>query len=197
MRLRTILAGTALTLALAACSGGSEEETTAAQDATAETVATDEAAVEPATDDAADAAKEAEKAPEEAAVEEKAAEPEPTPTPTPTATPTAAPAEEPKIAANEPPKIFTQRCALCHTANKGGEDKLGPNLFGVYGKPAAEGSFSYSEAFKGAGLTMDEATLHQWLENPRKLVPGNRMSFPGLKDAAKRQEIIDYLKQQK
>jgi cytochrome c len=85
---------------------------------------------------------------------------------------------------------------VCHTADKGGEDKLGPNLYGVYGKPAAKGSFAFSPAFKEAGLVLDEATLHKWLENPKALVPGNRMSFPGIKDAAKRQEIIDYLKQQ-
>ena len=53
-----------------------------------------------------------------------------------------------------------------------------------------------SDALKNSGLKWDEATLDKWIENPRALVPGNRMSFPGLKDAAKRQEIIAYLKAQ-
>ncbi|MFD2578123.1 c-type cytochrome [Novosphingobium colocasiae] len=87
------------------------------------------------------------------------------------------------------------RCAVCHNAEKGAGDKLGPNLFGVYGHKMGQGSFAFSDATRNAGLTLDDATLDKWLENPRALVPGNRMSFPGLKDAAKRQEIIDYLKQ--
>ncbi len=88
------------------------------------------------------------------------------------------------------------RCAVCHTTNKGGEDKLGPNLHGVYGSAAGKGKFAFSDALKGSGLKWNEATLHKWLENPKGLVPGNRMSFPGIKDPAKRQEIINYLKKQ-
>ncbi|MEE4154224.1 MAG: c-type cytochrome [Erythrobacter sp.] len=101
-----------------------------------------------------------------------------------------------KVAASSGPPASYTRCATCHTVDKGGADKLGPNLYGVYNSAAAQGSFAYSDALKNAGLTWDEATLHTWLENPRKMLPGNRMSFPGIKDAAKRQEIIDYLKQQ-
>ena len=66
----------------------------------------------------------------------------------------------------------------------------------LFGKPMGRSSFDFSDAARQSGLTLDEATLHKWLENPKALVPGNRMSFPGIKDAAKRQEIINYLKQQ-
>lgn len=89
------------------------------------------------------------------------------------------------------------RCATCHTTNKGGEDKLGPNLYGVFGSAAGQGKFAFSDPLKRSGLKWNEPTLHKWLENPKGLVPGNRMSFPGIKDAAKRQEIIDYLKKQR
>lgn len=98
--------------------------------------------------------------------------------------------------ASVPPASYA-RCAVCHTADKGGKDKLGPNLFGVFGSAAGQGKFAYSDALKRSGLKWNEATMHKWLENPKALVPGNRMSFPGIKDAAKRQEIINYLKQQK
>lgn len=126
---------------------------------------------------------------------------EPTRAPAPTGAPVAEPAPTPtlepaKAADTAPPAAFA-RCVACHSAEKGAPDKIGPNLFGVFGKKAAQGSFGFSDALKGAGLTLDEATLHKWLENPRTLVPGNRMSFPGVKDPAKRQEIIDYLKRQR
>lgn len=198
MVLRSLLAGSALAIALAACSGAGEEtteseasQTPAMTSPVAEDVAADAADAEAQDSTAADADADARQ--EEAAVEDdpapeaaaKAAPPPPPPPPAPA-----------KVAEASPPAAYN-RCAVCHTANKGGEDKLGPNLYGVFGSRAAEGGFSYSTALKDSGLTWDEATLHSWLENPRALVPGNRMSFPGLKDAAKRQEIIDYLKQQR
>lgn len=194
MTLRKLSAGgslaLALALALAACSGG---EPAADEPAATETPAADTA---PAADaPVADATAEATPAPEASptAEPEKAA----AAAPAAAAKPAAAPAAEVvKVAATVAPPASFGRCAVCHTADKGGEDKLGPNLYGVFGKPAAKGSFAFSEQLKGAGLVLDEPTLHKWLENPKALVPGNRMSFPGIKDAAKRQEIINYLKQQ-
>lgn len=174
-------------LALAACSEAKDtDQATPAAELTSEAPMADEtAAVTPET------------------VATQSATPEPTPTPAPSAAPTpkatptkeAAPAPEP-VAAAAPPAAFA-RCAVCHNSEKGAGDKLGPNLYGVYGHKMGQGSFAFSDAVKNSGLTMDADTLDKWLENPRTLVPGNRMSFPGLKDAAKRQEIIDYLKQLK
>lgn len=191
MAFRSFLAGSALALSLVACSGGGEDTADTGADTTAMSApadaAPDSAAAtqEGATDASAEATPTAEAA-------------KPTPTATPSATPikaAAAPASAP-MAAVVAPAAFG-RCAICHTADKGGEDKLGPNLWGVYGKKAGQGSFAFSDALRNSGLTLDDATLNAWLENPRALVPGNRMSFPGLKDAAKRQEIIDYLKKQR
>lgn len=92
-----------------------------------------------------------------------------------------------------PPASFG-RCAVCHDVKKGGPDRLGPNLYGTYGKPAgSHGGFAYSDALKNSGLKWDDATLDKWLDSPRALVPGNRMSFPGLKDPAKRKEIIAFI----
>lgn len=193
---RALLAGCALAITLAACSDGAPEaEDSAAAPASA--MAAADAVVEDvaSADDAV-----AEEAPAEIAqIAEKPKEAEPAPAaPAPAAVvaAVAAPvAEVIKVAETSQPAAYA-RCVACHTANKGGEDKLGPNLYGVFRTPAAQGGYAYSAALKESGLTWDEATLHKWLENPRALVPGNRMSFPGIKDAAKRQEIIDYLKKQ-
>lgn len=98
------------------------------------------------------------------------------------------------VAATEPPSAWN-RCVICHTIDNGAANRLGPNLWGSYGSKAAHtAGFHYTSALRESGLTWDDATLHAWLENPRKLIPGNRMNFPGLKDPAQRQEIIDYLK---
>jgi len=109
----------------------------------------------------------------------------------------AKPVAEVTTADATPPAAFA-RCAVCHDATSARQDKIGPELYGAFGKVAGTHapSYSYSEALKGSGLKWDAATLDKWLENPRALVPGNRMSFPGLKDPTQRQAIIDYLKAQ-
>jgi cytochrome c len=195
MALRKLSAGTALALALglAACSGG---ETPPEEPAATETPVAAAPALEatPAAEPSAAAPPVPEATATATPAADKAAAAAPAAAKAP---PAAAPAAEVvKVAATVAPPASFGRCAVCHSAEKGGGDKLGPNLHGVYGKPAGKGSFAFSSAFKEAGLVLDEATLHKWLENPKALVPGNRMSFPGIKDAAKRQEIIDYLKQQ-
>lgn len=190
MALRSISAGALLALALTACSGGEP----AAEDTAATPEAAEIAAPAPEAAPAAEATPAAAPAAAETPVAEatKAAAAVPAAKPAPAA---AAP-EVVKVAATVAPPASFARCATCHTAEKGGEDKLGPALYGTFGKPAGKGKFAFSDALKEAGLVLDEPTLHKWLENPKALVPGNRMSFPGIKDATKRQEIIDYLKQQ-
>jgi cytochrome c len=107
------------------------------------------------------------------------------------------PAAEAAAPPASPPPASFARCAVCHNVAKGAPNKLGPNLFGTYGHKMGQGGFAFSDAVKKSNLTLDDKTLDRWLENPRALVPGNRMSFPGLKDPAKRKEIIDYLKKQR
>jgi cytochrome c len=55
--------------------------------------------------------------------------------------------------------------------------------------------FAYSPAMKGSGLTWDEATLMEYLRAPKKLVPGTKMVFPGVKNEEKPKDLIAYLKQ--
>ena len=85
-------------------------------------------------------------------------------------------------------------CTSCHTIRKG-MNAVGPSLFGVYGRKSASLSdYAYSDAMKAACKTWDEATLDTYLTAPMKEVPGTKMTFAGQPDAAKRKEIIDFLK---
>lgn len=96
-------------------------------------------------------------------------------------------------AAAETPASFVQ-CKTCH-AIEPGRHMIGPSLAGVHGKPAASATgYAYSAAMKGSGLTWDDATLERFLDAPMKTVPGTKMVYPGLKDPAKRAELIAYLK---
>ncbi|RJF93806.1 c-type cytochrome [Sphingomonas cavernae] len=86
------------------------------------------------------------------------------------------------------------RCAACHTFDKGGAKRAGPNLHDVIGKTAGrQAGFSYSSAMKGSGITWTPDTLDAFIATPNKIVPGNRMGFAGESDAAKRKAIIAHM----
>ncbi|WP_205412251.1 c-type cytochrome [Sphingomonas crusticola] len=85
-------------------------------------------------------------------------------------------------------------CSVCHSTIKGASG-IGPSLAGVVGRtPGTIPGFAYSPAMKGKGGTWNPATLDAFLMAPQKAVPGNRMPYVGLPDAAKRAAIIAYLK---
>jgi cytochrome c2 len=98
----------------------------------------------------------------------------------------------PAPAASTPP-AFAQ-CQSCHSATPG-QNGVGPSLAGVFGTKAAEvPGYDFSEAMKKSGLTWDDATLDRYLLSPQTVVPGTKMTFPGLKDDAKRAATIAFLK---
>jgi cytochrome c len=100
----------------------------------------------------------------------------------------------PAWAADSGDTLFRRYCAVCHDTAPG-KNKIGPSLAGIVGRPAgAAAGFTYSSAMQSAGLTWDDKTLDQYIANPRTTVPGNKMLFPGVKDADERKAIIDYLK---
>ena len=102
------------------------------------------------------------------------------------------------VAAADPEegKRFYIFCQACHSLNEGGMNKVGPNLYGVAGSPAAQvEGFVYSDALTNAGLTWDAATLDAWIERPAELVPGTTMVFAGIPDQEQRAALIAFLLQ--
>jgi cytochrome c len=91
-------------------------------------------------------------------------------------------------------QLFRQ-CAACHSTVSG-EHLTGPSLARVWNRKAAsERDFMrYSDALKRSGLTWNEASLDAWLAGPEKFVPGNSMTFPGVREAQARQDLIAYLR---
>jgi nitrite reductase (NO-forming) len=86
-----------------------------------------------------------------------------------------------------------KKCQACHSLDAG-KTILGPSLAGIVGrKSGAEPDFNYSPAMKQAALTWDPPTLDAYLAEPAKIVPGNRMPFPGLKTDHDRQDVIAFL----
>jgi len=91
-------------------------------------------------------------------------------------------------------KLFPQ-CAACHTLEPG-RNLTGPSLANLFGRKAGTISsfLRYSDALKRSGTVWDEKTLDAWLKDPEKFIPGNEMTFPGIKDDKARRELIAYLK---
>ena len=108
-------------------------------------------------------------------------------------------AEEPieQALANADPKRGQQTarvCQTCHTFEKGGPNKIGPNLWGVVGrKKGTEGGFAYSDAIKSKGGEWNIDDLNKFLTNPRGYAPGTKMSFAGLQRENQRADVIAYL----
>jgi cytochrome c len=85
-------------------------------------------------------------------------------------------------------------CETCHNFSKGQGNKIGPDLYGVVGRPVASvAGFNYSAALKAKGGTWTFDALNTWLTNPRGDVPGTAMTFAGLPSEKQRADVIDYL----
>lgn len=94
-------------------------------------------------------------------------------------------------------KIF-KKCASCHTAGKNEAIKVGPNLFGIIGRPRASfAGFAYSDAMKAKGGNWDLASINQFITKPKDFISGTKMAFPGLKKPQDRADVILFLESKK
>lgn len=86
------------------------------------------------------------------------------------------------------------QCRACHSLEEG-KHLIGPSLHKIIGQKAGDiPAFNFSPAMKASGITWSEDKIFEFIENPRKIVPGTRMSFSGIPDAQKRADLIAWLK---
>ena len=91
-------------------------------------------------------------------------------------------------------KVF-KRCLACHTVGEDAKPGVGPVLNGLLGRKAGTyPGFKYTEANKNSGIVWDEATLANYLKNPRAAIPGTSMTFLGIKKDEEIEDLIAYLK---
>ena len=91
-------------------------------------------------------------------------------------------------------KVFA-KCTACHTIESGGATGIGPNLYGVLGKPIGKhaAGFAYSSALAEKGGVWDYEAMDAWLANPRGFASGTKMSFAGLGKVEDRANVILYM----
>ncbi len=89
-----------------------------------------------------------------------------------------------------------KKCLACHTLDEGGANKIGPNLWKIYGAAKAKrDGYVYSKAIAAVGGIWDNENLYHFLNKPSKFIPGTKMSFAGLSKPQDIVNVIAYLKE--
>jgi cytochrome c len=90
---------------------------------------------------------------------------------------------------------FDKRCLTCHTVDKGGANKVGPNLFGVAGGAKGKvAGFAYSTGMTGKGGEWTDEDLNEFIFKPANFVKGTKMAYAGVPNDKIRGDIIAFLK---
>ena len=90
---------------------------------------------------------------------------------------------------------IAKKCASCHSFNKGGKNKVGPNLWNIVNKSKASvDGYKYSKALSGYGGAWDWDALNGFLANPKAYVKGTKMAYAGLKKDGDRAAMLAYLR---
>ena len=88
-----------------------------------------------------------------------------------------------------------KKCIHCHSYKKQQGHRIGPNLYGLFGRKAgAIDDYDYSEAWKNAKFLWTDQTLDTYLTAPHKMIPNNRMPFDGLSRSDDRRALIIYMR---
>jgi cytochrome c len=101
------------------------------------------------------------------------------------------------LASADPAKgqAAAKKCGACHDLSKGGPNKVGPNLWGVVGRPvASHEGFNYSAAMKAHGGEWTYDALFNFVHNPKQAVPGTIMAFAGIASDKERADLLSYLR---
>lgn len=94
-------------------------------------------------------------------------------------------------------ELLSFACRPCHGLAPGDESPVGPHLYGMFGRRAAQvEGFEYSTALRESGIVWSDETLDRWLAQPETFLPGNDMAFAGFRSAEDRRALIAYLRRQ-
>lgn len=91
-------------------------------------------------------------------------------------------------------KMVFNRCLPCHSIGPGATNKVGPELNGLDGRHSGTApGYNYSAANKNSGIVWNKVTFAKYIQDPRKVIPGTKMFFPGIKNPKEIEDLWAYL----